>query len=59
MAVRVDSLDVIMCDLVYDAVGQITYHIMVGYVQNELAESIRTSTTVFHGPVQMDFNAPS
>ena len=32
---------------------------MVGNVEDELAESFRTSTTVLHGPVQVDFDAPS
>ena len=32
---------------------------MVWNVEDELAESIRTSATVLHGPVEMDFNAPS
>lgn len=33
--------------------------IMVGYVEDQLAKSIRTSTTVFHRPIQMNFNASS
>ena len=32
---------------------------MVWNVEDELVESIRTSATVLHGPVEMDFNAPS
>ena len=32
---------------------------MVWNVEDELAKSIRTSLTVLHGPVDMDFNAPS
>ena len=56
MTFRVDSLQVHMnCYVQYD-VGQI---VMVGYVENELVERIRTSTTVFHGPIQMAFNAPA
>ena len=35
------------------------YHVTVGYVEDQLAESIGTSTTVLHHPVQMDFNTPS
>ena len=32
---------------------------MVGYVEDQLAESIRTPTTVLHCPIQMNFNASS
>ena len=35
------------------------YQIMVGYVEDELAKRVGTSTTVFHGPIQMNFNASS
>ena len=35
------------------------YHIMIGYVEDELAESIQTSTTVLHWPIQMNFYTSS
>ena len=61
MAVSVDSLQAytLSCELLllYNA-GQ-EYHVVVRNVENELAESIWTSATVLHGPVEMDFNAPS
>ena len=32
---------------------------MIGYVEDELAESVGTSTTILHRPIQMNFYTSS